>query len=227
MGKARAATARQQGKQLHKIVSERTEALQGLENVNKQVALYEASWTSYVDQLLELFEAQVLERDKQLGKLQEAGRAWSAQLRDASALLKQAAATDVADGLSSAALVGADDADMEAEVSKAEAVVQEQQARHAVTTAKHQRLIAALRAARDDPAPRERDGSRTPRRQRKSEDSPEPKEKEEDPGRSLLAPRREARPHAPTIRTSLRISSLFDRPVAEPFGTPHLAHPAA
>ena len=97
----------------------------GLDNVNKQVALYEASWTSYVDQLLE--------RDKQLGKLQEAGRAWSAQLRDATALLKQAAATDVAEGLSSTALPGADDADMEAEVSKAEAVVQEQQARHAVS----------------------------------------------------------------------------------------------
>ena len=152
--------AHQEGKTLHKIVAQRTDALQNLEQLEKQRTAYEASWTTYMNQLFEIVEKQLVERETTLSKMQKSRESWMEQLSESTRQLKCVPDTEISGALPDYDMKDLDDADSVADKdSELEA------ARRLREKEKHERLRTALAAAREATLS-ETGRERTPRRKR-------------------------------------------------------------
>ena len=80
--------AQQEGKALSKLVALRTDARKNLEQLDKQRAAYEQSWTHYMNQLFEMVEKQLQEREATLVKMESSRESWLDQLSGATRQLK-------------------------------------------------------------------------------------------------------------------------------------------
>ena len=82
---------RVQGKTLHRLVSQQTEAKSALEKARADRQAYDSAWAQYVANLATLFQKQLEERQKVISQLEEAESSWETKLQDASALLSRTA----------------------------------------------------------------------------------------------------------------------------------------
>ena len=153
--------AQQEGKALSKLVALRTDARKNLEQLDKQRAAYEQSWTQYMNQLFEMVEKQLLEREATLVKMESSRESWLDQLSGATRQLK---------GIIQDASVPSElpDDDMQ-EIREAETVAAKESEmeadRRVKEEAKRAKLRQALAAAREATLA-ETGRERTPRRKR-------------------------------------------------------------
>ena len=150
----------QEGKALHGLVSMRTEARKNLAQLEKQRVAYEQNWTHYMEQLFQLVEQQLKERETVLAKMQKSRESWQAQLQDAIGQLKQMIQLG-----GESQIVDADMEDLEDLDLATGQEAEDEAARLVKENAKQTQLKKALAAAREA-ALVETGRERTPRRTR-------------------------------------------------------------
>ena len=168
LGSFRSSNIALEGKQLHALVAQKSQAQKELSKLQLQRDKYEQSWTGYMAKLSELFSKQLLEHEDILAQFNAEEEQWAQHLEMTTQELRDKTSRD--------GLRPRPD-DMEAEAMEQdeetaaamEAAVQEKarmEARRAVQAEKNQELQKALHAAKvaAEATTKTRDSSRTPRR---------------------------------------------------------------
>ena len=156
---------RQTTKQLHKLVSQQSQAKKELHEVRRARSQFVSEWTSYLHKLTKLLEEQMGKKNTALAKLAETEERWLQQLHTSSKEIKKQSGA----GLAAVEISSDDDAeDMDMQDHMvAEAAAQEAQRAAVIETSQQQEaaLVEAMRLATAAAAAHEEEfRERTPRR---------------------------------------------------------------
>ena len=168
MAQASHTTAQGEAKVLHKLVSQRKNAVTMLQSIRHQRETFEAGWAKYTQSLLDTVSKQLQEREDALLHFDEAEKEWSMLHKDTNQQLKLAtghegqeidAKTDEMEDVEEEV---ADIAQRDAQIAN----------RREQMMTQHQKMRKALEAVRDTALQgADREHSRTPRRKGREQDA--------------------------------------------------------
>ena len=177
----------QQGKLMHRMVTEQTQIKKDLEQLRQDRILFTTSWEAYVTKLLEMWKKQGTERLEALAAFEERETELAVKLASVTKQLAVTAAAEKEHTSKDQQVVDLEHSETEmeaaeAEVDEASTIETEvrsryQQAREKFKTQHGQIQNLLSEAQQEAEAAAKRDGSRTPRRRTKDTDAAAAKDK--------------------------------------------------
>eukprot|EP00439_Symbiodinium_sp_Y106_P025412 s1746_g3.t1 len=165
-------------KQLHKLVAQQSRAQKELLAIQKSRGIFVQEWSSYLDQLTQLLQKQVQQKEESLAALAASEAGWQEQLATATrAIRQQTSATSSAQSIVDSS--EEEQQAMEAEVEVDAAADASRQAAIEQSKLREANLIMALQSATAASAAQAQQyRERTPRRRKSEDKEPEAKKEE-------------------------------------------------
>ncbi|CAE7777764.1 unnamed protein product [Symbiodinium sp. CCMP2592] len=155
-------------KQLHRLVGQQSRAQKELLAIRKSRSLFVQEWSAYLDQLTQLLQKQLLQKEATLASMAESEQSWQEQLSTATRAIRQQTSTA---STAEAVLSSEEEQDaMDAEVDLDAALEASKQAAVESSQQKEANLIHALQSASAASAVQAQQyRERTPRRRKSGE----------------------------------------------------------